>query len=192
MWRRWQERTEAFHLDGFAMSLGVDTDALRSLGAAWTGQAWAFPMRDAEGRVIGIRLRGQDGRKWAVKGSRAGMFYGEGEAVRDVLFIVEGPTDAAAALTLGLPVVGRPSCSGSEEMLAAYVRRARVRRVVIVADADEPGLRGAERLRASLPVLSCLTTLPAKDMRDFVRLGGTRKLLDSILKDLVWGKGAQV
>jgi hypothetical protein len=74
MWRRWLERTDDYHLDGFAMSLGVDTDALQRLGCAWTGSEWAFPMRDDGGHVIGIRLRDERGRKWAVKGIMWGAY----------------------------------------------------------------------------------------------------------------------
>jgi 5S rRNA maturation endonuclease (ribonuclease M5) len=51
-------------------------DALRALGCVWAGdhRAFAFPMVDAQRRVIGIRLRNERGEKWAVKGSRSGLF----------------------------------------------------------------------------------------------------------------------
>jgi hypothetical protein len=185
MWKGWVSRTDPYHLDGFAMSLGLDTDCLRSLGCAWTGKAWAFPMKNAEARIIGIRLRDDQGRKWAVTGSKQGLFIPEGEP-KDVLYILEGPTDTAAALTLGLHAIGRPSCMGCEEMAKAYVRRHRVRRIVIVTDNDAPGLRGAERLKASMPVLNCTYSPPCKDLREFVLRGGSRQLLEASLKDLVW------
>lgn len=185
-WRRWQERTDHYHLDGFAMSLGVDTDALKALGCAWTGREWAFPMRDEAGRCIGIRLRDERGRKWAVKGSRQGLFYVEGGA-GETLFVVEGPTDAAAGLTLGLPVVGRASCAGGEEMLSAYVRRVGARRVLIVADADEAGLRGGERLKAALRTPAVVWTPPCKDLREFVRAGGSAAVIQSAVRDIMWG-----
>jgi len=73
---KWQSDTDRYLFDGFAMSLGVDTDALRSTGCAWNGrEAWAFPMRDANRKVVGIRLRNNTGQKWAVTGSHAGLFY---------------------------------------------------------------------------------------------------------------------
>src|SRR5690349_14810477 len=47
LWKHWFDETDFQHLDGFAMTLGVDTDALRAIGCAWSNQnAWAFPMRD--------------------------------------------------------------------------------------------------------------------------------------------------
>jgi 5S rRNA maturation endonuclease (ribonuclease M5) len=186
LWRRWSEQTEPHHLDGFAMSLGVDTDALRALGCAWSGRAWAFPMRNETGRMVGLRLRSDDGRKWAVRGSRSALFYSPAPEPAETLYVVEGPTDAAAALTLGLPVVGRPSCLGQEEMLAALVRRLRARAVCIIADADEAGQRGAERLRNALPARTLLWTPPCKDLREFVQFGGTVALIESATKDLMW------
>lgn len=187
MWRRWQERTDPYHLDGFAMSLGVDTDALKALGCAWTNGAWAFPMRDERGLVTGIRLRDERGRKWAVKGSRSGLFIPEGKAAGECLYVVEGPTDTAAGLTLGLSVVGRASCAGGEEMLAGYVRRSGARRVLIVADADEAGLRGSERLKHALRVPAVVWTPPCKDLREFVRVGGSAAVIQSAVKDIMWG-----
>jgi hypothetical protein len=188
-WRRWFDRTEAYHLDGFAMSLGVDTDALRSLGCAWSGRAWAFPMRDEAGRVVGIRLRGDDGRKWAVTGSKAGLFYPTPPPNSETVYVVEGPTDAAAALTLGLNAVGRASCMGGEGMLSDFCRRQKVRRAVVVADADEAGRRGAERLVGMLRLPACVWTPPCKDLREFVRAGGTAALIQCAVKDLLCGRG---
>ena len=188
MWRRWLERTDHYHVDGFAMSLGVDTDALKALGCAWTGTEWAFPMRDEAGRCIGIRLRDEWGRKWAVRGSKSGLFIPEGQTPAECLYVVEGPTDAAAALTLGLSVAGRASCAGGEEMLAAYVRRAGARRVLIVADADEAGLRGSERLKAALRTPAVVWTPPCKDLREFVRAGGSAAVIQSATKDLMFGE----
>lgn len=76
LWKRWFDATEFHHLDGLGTSLGVDTDALKSIGCAWASpyNAWAFPMKDAKGNVIGIRLRREDGSKFAVKGSKSGLF----------------------------------------------------------------------------------------------------------------------
>lgn len=185
LWQRWMRQTDPHHLDGFAMSLGVDTTSLTAIGCAWNGRAWAFPMKDANGKMIGIRLRSESGDKWAVRGSHQGLFF-SGEQAGQTLFIVEGPTDCAAGLTLGLNTLGRPACIGQEAMILAYVRRVRASRVVIVSDNDEPGLNGATKLQAMLPVMSCLWIPPAKDIRQFVSLGGDRETLDASLKDLVW------
>lgn len=183
LWNRWQRQTDAQHLDGFAMSIDVDTEALKSIGCAWNGRAWAFPMKDARGKMIGIRLRAENGSKWAVTGSRQGLFYPDLSEAK-TLYLVEGPTDLAAALTLGLDAFARPACLGQEQLILDYARRAN--RLVIISDNDEPGLRGAARLQGMLPMMSCLFVPPAKDLREFVSFGGTKELIESSLRDLVW------
>src|SRR5262249_37965686 len=90
-----------------------------------------------------MRLRNETGRKWAVKGSRQGLFMATESVPGNTLLIVEGPTDAAAALDLGYDVIGRPACVGCEDMIAALVRKRIHVNTFIVADADEPGQRGA-------------------------------------------------
>jgi len=187
MWAKWSNGTDFHHLDGFAMSLGVDTDALRLLGCAWGKNAWAFPMKNAKGQVIGIRLRNEKGQKWAVQGSKQGIFIPE-EQMHDgnILYIVEGPTDAAAALTLGLCAIGRPSCMGCDEMIVDHIRLQGIKRVVIVTDNDQPGLRGAEKLQSALPVFSAIWVPPCKDLREFLTAGGNTRIIEATLKDTVW------
>lgn len=185
LWGRWSRTTDFHHVDGFAMSLGVDVDALRLIGCARSDNAWAFPMKNASGEMIGIRLRDDSGNKWAVKGSKQGLFLSE-FGCEPVACVVEGPTDTAAALTIGLSVIGRPSCLGCEEMILDYVRIRKVRRVVIITDNDEPGLRGAAKLQDMLTVPGCIFVPPTKDLREFVGLGGTRTMIESSVKDLIW------
>ena len=130
------------------MALGVDTDCLKAIGCAWSSlNAWAFPMRDQNENVIGIRLRNDQGDKWAVKGSKSGLFIpGEYSWFPDgICYLVEGPTDLAAAMTIGLRAFGRAACLGQETMILDYIRRNRIERLVIVTDNDDPGIRGAEK-----------------------------------------------
>lgn len=189
MWRKWFERTDYQLLDGLGMSLGVDTDCLKAIGCAWsTFNAWAFPMKDSNGRVIGIRLRNNDGQKWAVKGSKSGLFIpSEYSYLPDrVAYLVEGPTDLAAAMTVGLHAFGRAACIGQEPMILDHVRRTRIERLVIVTDNDEPGLRGAEKLQSMLSITSCIFIPPTKDIREFVNLGGDYRTMQACIKDLCW------
>lgn len=188
MWQRWFERTEDHRRDHLGEALGVDTDCLKAIGCAWSTQAWAFPMRDANENVIGIRLRNDQGEKWAVKGSHSGLFIpSEYPAMADGnLYLVEGPTDLAAAMTIGLQAIGRAACLGQEQMIIAYLQRKKVQRLVIVTDNDEPGLRGAQKLQGMLPILSCVWVPPAKDIREFVNFGGNYFTVQSCLKEIAW------
>ncbi|HEX2879852.1 MAG TPA: toprim domain-containing protein [Polyangiaceae bacterium] len=189
MWRRWFDSTSYQVLDGLGVSLGVDTDCLKAIGCAWsTYSAWAFPMRDATEKVIGIRLRNDEGHKWAVKGSKSGLFIPSDYSwVPDgVCYLVEGPTDLAAAMTIGLRAIGRAACLGQEELILQWLSRNHIERLVIVTDNDEPGLRGAEKLQSMLSILSCVWVPPTKDIREFVNLGGNYTTMKACAKDLVW------
>jgi hypothetical protein len=174
--------------ESLARNLGVTYSSLEMIGAVWSEdyRAWAFPMRGGDGEYSGIRLRSDSGKKWAVLGSKEGVFYAFGFPNSGQLFVVEGPTDTAAAMTIGLNCVGRPGCYGGVEEIRIIVRNEKYRSVVIVADSDDVGRRGAKLLHDALSVHRVLLTLPCKDMRQFVQSGGTKTLLNSILSNLVW------
>jgi len=168
---RWATAAADEQVADLARSLGVSSHSLRRLGVGWNGWAWSFPMRDSAGVVVGIRLRKRNGEKLAVRGGLEGLFIPSGLDPAAPLFIVEGPTDCAAVLDCGLSAIGRPCCSGAVELTGIV---AAGRPVVIVADADDAGRRGAERLAAAL-IVRCpdvrLIFPPngAKDIRDAVR-----------------------
>jgi hypothetical protein len=177
-----------------AEALGVSALSLLRLGAVWAPQhaAWAFPMRDGEGAIIGIRLRAEDGRKWAVRGSRAGLIYDPDLAGDGALLICEGPTDTAAAMTLKFPAVGRPSCRGQEDLLKRLLRRHRSD-VVIVADNDppkadgaRPGLAGALALAKTLASPLRIILPCGKDIREWVRKGATRADIEALIGEALW------
>jgi DNA primase len=149
-------------------------------------RAFAFPMYDAEGNVTGIRLR-KDQFKWSVKGSHSGLFIPYSAIRRvslDYLLITEGPTDTAAALTIGFFAIGRPACLGCERIVIDVLKELSVKNVVMCVDNDEPGLRGAAKLRKMIPYQFKVSKFvpPTKDLRDFVSHGGTRDLLLSVVK----------
>lgn len=187
---RWQALTPIRMIIEHAEALGVDPMALKLLGASWSDlhQAWGIPMKRADGKIVGIRLRAVSGRKWAVKGSNQGLFIPDKQLEGRELVITEGPTDAAASLTLGFPTIGRPSCLGCEEMIVEYVKLGKFSSVVIIADNDahNAGLRGAEALQLKLPVRSAIFLTPCKDLRELVGLGGTKEMIESSLRNVVW------
>jgi hypothetical protein len=73
-----------------------------------------------------------------VTGSKSDLFLPANGCPRPPLVIVEGPTDAAAALDLGYDVIGRPACVGCEDTIVAAVRHSAHVDTVLVVDADEP------------------------------------------------------
>lgn len=182
----WKLTTDQAELCFYASSLGVKCDALKSLGACQRDpHTWAFPMRDGKGEVIGIRLRHDDGKKWCVKGSHQGLFVNDAPS-GEIAFVTEGPTDTAAALSLGLWAVGRASCAGPNQELRRLCKARGIQRAVILSDNDDPGINGAERLSHEIGVPCAVIIPPAKDMREFVRCGGTREMIDWMLKETLW------
>jgi len=78
-----------------------------------------------------------------VKGSKSGLFLNRESVHVNTLLIVEGPTDTAAAIDIGFPVIGHPACLGCEDMIVELVREHGAGTTLIIADANEPGQRGA-------------------------------------------------
>ena len=187
--RDWLAATSATALEEFAASLGVSAPSLVAVGAAWAAahSAWAFPMCDGHGNVVGIRLRNERG-KFAVRGSKQGIFLANVPA-QTTLFVCEGPTDTAAAIELGLFAVGRPNCCCGGAEIKVYARRHECSRVVVISDNDKPGLDGARKVGSELKLPFAIYVPPAKDVREFVRLGGTRIMIENTLKGTLWRNG---
>jgi 5S rRNA maturation endonuclease (ribonuclease M5) len=171
----WQAETAKSEMSVLALSLGVSVEALNRIGACYSRRygAWAFPMKDGQNNIIGIRLRYADGRKLAVKGSKAGIFYGHFDNP-DYVLICEGPTDTAAALTAGFSAIGRPSCRGQEIYILQLLKIHWNAKVAIVADNDLPGIEGANKLAKELKRPVRIIIPPAKDIREWVRTGAGR------------------
>jgi hypothetical protein len=186
-------------IDKLAENLGVSIRSLERLEVGWNGQAHTFPMRDARERVIGIRVRGTKG-KWAVPGSRNGIFWPEGVYSGSdwPLVICEGPTDCAALLDMEFDVIGRPSCLGGVGYIVEFLKGRR-RDVIIMADKDEPkerpdgsvwfpGQEGAMRLsKAIAPIARSVKIVKPpfhKDIRDWRKAGATRQAVQSVISNM--------
>ena len=232
---------DAVLVEGLATTLGVDDEALKALDVRFNPfeECWSFPMRDDEGKIVGLRFRELGGsKKWSAKGSKDGLFFGTqmlshtqnfdriGVATTVAslptpqldsvevsapitnhqtpiteLVIVEGPSDTAAAMSLGLSVVGRSSCQTGAALLRALIRRVRPQVVTIVADNDAPGIKGAELLAGQLvgcqspctdyeprlPVRVLVVPHPYKDLRAWYLTGGlTPKLFADVASAQRW------
>jgi hypothetical protein len=169
-------------LGRLADRLNLPADTLDRLRVGWFAEknATTWPMVNASGEVTGIRLRCiETGRKWSVRGGKAGLFVPELlDNTPERLFIAEGPTDTAAVLSVGLPVIGRASCTGPVAMECTTVKRFKPTDCVIIADRDEAGQRGADSL--SVALLTCCRNVrvvappePWGDVRDWIANGGT-------------------
>ena len=147
-----RERAEP-RLHDLARKLGVSVDALRCLKVGYNDfdQTYTFPERDGHGNIIGILLRYPSGPKKRIKGSKSGLSYAD--AWDDGIgpaFAVEGPSDTAALMTLGLNAIGRPSNRGGYSHLADLLSDfPEDRNIVVLGDNDRkvdgfwPGKDGA-------------------------------------------------
>ncbi len=198
-----RESLTATQIAEHAAILGVSVDSLQRLGAGWCDHylredgsicrtaALAFPMRGADGQVIGIRLRNDRGQKWAIPGSFNGLFVPKRMRVDGPLFIVEGPTETAAMLDLGFAVIGRPGNTAGCELLVEFAKKFLPRRHIIIFRNNDPAgsdalrltLLGASRLAAELMAAnaakyaSIITPPETKDVRDWKRETHRRRRL---------------
>lgn len=183
-------------LSAAAANLGLDTDSMNAIGVGYYqhANALAFPMRDSfTNKIVGIRLRAENGRKWAYAGSKSGLFYDTRVLDDDfavdttTLYVCEGPTDTAALIGLGFEfVAGRPSCNDGNQKVSQLIRATRCKAVVIVSDSDEPGLAGADILAGEIrgmveSVKVIQPTGGAKDARAWKSMGISRRRMESVI-----------
>ena len=181
-WQYQQQLTDK-KLNWLSMKLGISAKSLKRLCVGWDGEAYTFPMSNAQGQIIGIRRRFPDGCKVSIIGSKTGLFIPFDLSPESLLLICEGPTDTAAALDLGFTAIGRPNCNSKVEMTAETVKG---RDIVIFGDNDDGGMVGAERLSDTL-VLYCKDVRIVyppdgiKDLRDWLSIGLTAEKLRDII-----------
>lgn len=185
--------------DALAAKLGVSEDSLRLLEIGWDGKNWTFPMRNAAMRIVGIKKRSPEGKKFCVTGSHLGV-YMPVTALKSLgacLVVTEGESDTAALLDLKFDAIGRPSCSGGVEIIQNLLKKVK-RQVVIMADKDEPkktpdgrefnpGLDGAHRLAEAIKPLcdgvKIIKPLIGKDIRAWYRAGATTEAVLAVAKN---------
>jgi hypothetical protein len=149
-----------------------------------------FPMHDGAGNICGIRTRDHAGNKRAIPGSKAGVFLSTFNLPDRPWLLCEGPTDAAAAMSLGFEPIGRPSCAGCERHVVDMCHRLDIDRLTICADSDGPGIAGARRIADILVAAGIAVRLvtPAghKDLRDWYRAGARSETVYTAWAQAEW------
>jgi len=175
-----EEQLKAFRADlrpeslqSLADAWGVSADSLEALGVGFAGHGYTFPMRAAEGQVIGFRLRpwsetGGTVGKYSLPGSRNGLFIPEGVTSGNVQLLCEGESDTAAALVLGFAAIGRPGAREAVADAVAFVRQCLSACPCVLADSDEAGRAGAEALVDALLAadVPCRVLAPPEGIQD--------------------------
>lgn len=178
MARGFQDQTTDRQVDALAKRWGVDRQALREIGVGHNGQQFTFPMHGASGAVCGIRVRMLNGNRWVITGGKNGIFR-RLKPDTGRLLVTEGESDCAAALTLGEDAIGVP---GAEQDAACEIAAiyGHGRDVVVIADNDERGAAGAQKLLENLigkakSVKLVRPPAPHKDLRAWLLAGCTRE-----------------
>ena len=180
-------------LAGVATGLELTVPSLRMFGVGLCAQqrCSTWPMADSEGRIVGINRRFADGSKRLFAGHHAGLYMPSDlpdSMAGYSLLVCEGGSDAVAGLDLDFLSVGRFSCSHGSALLLRLVRRRRPAEVVVIADQDAPGRRGAETVAtALLPFVGKLKLIQPptgiKDLRAWRIAGLTAEGLRAVVAE---------
>lgn len=174
----------------FADELGVSSKALLKLHIGWSKlyKAWTFPMQDHKDRYVGVRLRCEDGEKRSMCGSREGLFIAfspDSTPRHERLIIAEGATDTAAISDYGFNVIGRPSCTGGTDPIKRLIQRIGPSEVIVAADNDLPGRKGAATLVSRLSIFGPVKTIfppeGIKDFREWRKLGAVSADIEGLI-----------
>ena len=132
-----------------AKELGVSYESLLWLCVGWGWDEYrhvpfsTWPQFNHKRQVTGIIRRYENavtedgGNKLSMRGGSPGLHfvkYGSNMG-RGPLCIVEGGSDTAALVTLGVPVIGRPSNLGGVDILSKLIKRV-ARPIVVIGEHD--------------------------------------------------------
>ena len=175
-------------LEDAAQMLRIPASALQAFDIGWSShwKAWTFPMRHpVTQRIVGIRTRTPSGSKFALTGSRQGYFMCTYVRPQQRVFVVEGPTDAAAVHSLGMEAIGRGSCLHVSPALREALAG---RTVLVVADNDDAGRRGASICCEYLDKSKATVISPPpgfKDMRAWIEGGANRQDVETLAREAI-------
>jgi DNA primase catalytic core len=129
------------------------------------------------GHVVGLYGRSIEGRRHLyLPGERRGVFNPQGARNTDEVIITESVIDAAALWSAGLRnVTPTYGTTGLTDEIITHLVECRVKRVVLLLDADDAGRAAAIEMAQRLAAVNIETgavELPAKDAAEFIAGGG--------------------
>lgn len=158
VYRKARDSTQSCDLERLAEQLGVSSESLDSLDVVWCKheQAWLFPEKGHKRRICGLLRRYPDGRKQLIAGGQRGLYIPKSfDEHADMIVIVEGGSDTAAAVSQGWNAIGCPAAGQGIGHIQSLLKDARGK-IFVVGDNDAkrdgtwPGRRGAERVAKAL------------------------------------------
>jgi DNA primase catalytic core len=146
-----------------------------------------FPLVNAaSGQVVNLYGRSIEGRRHLyLTGERRGIFNPQSARNTDEVIVTESVIDAAALWSAGLRnIIPTYGTTGLTDEIVSHLVECRVKRVVLMLDADDAGHAAVVEMRQRLAVMNIearSVDLPAKDASEFIASGGTvdeiRKLI---------------
>ena len=119
-------------------------------------------------------------------GLRRGVFNPQGARNAEEVIITESVIDALALWSVGLrTVIPAYGTTGLTDEIVSHLIDCRVKRVVLMLDADETGREAALEMKARLSQVSIASLsieLPVKDAAEFVSKGGTAEQLRALIE----------
>jgi hypothetical protein len=140
------------------------------------------------------RPNGNGGWVWNLKGVRRVLYRLADVLKAKSVLVVEGEKDCEMARKMGL--LATCNAGGAGQWREDYAEWLRGKRIVIIADADEPGRRHALQVVASLAgqveSLKVIELPGAKDVSEWVEKGGTRETLVEMIRSAPEWKPAEI
>jgi P4 family phage/plasmid primase-like protien len=129
-------------LQWLAEELSVNVESLESLGVRYvSGDCyWLFPEHDSKRKTIGINRRFGNGSKKSF-GKRGLYFAADWLDRPGPVLIVEGGSDTAAGIMLGLSIIGRPMAKVPKDLKPELTKLLKAvgpdRRIIVVGENDK-------------------------------------------------------
>lgn len=150
-----------------------------------TGDRFAAPVRDAEGKLIDFATFRPGEKVMAGRGRRRDLYPAPEEISGDWVLLVEGEKDAITATLAGLPSVAIPGVGGASRALP---ERFKDKRLLICLDCDEQGRDAAGKISRTFTeagVQNAIHDLDPErhdgfDVSDFAREHGLDALREEI------------
>jgi len=178
--------------------LGIELGELFTDNGAARRIEAEYDYQDENGKLLyqvarfepkGFRQRRPDGKggwHWNLNGARRVLYrLPEVLAAKSVL-VCEGEKDCETARALGL--VATCNAGGAGKWREEHGEVLRGKRVVIIADADEPGRKHAQQVAESLAgkaeSVKVLEFAHAKDLSEWAATGGTRDALMELVRNI--------
>jgi DNA primase catalytic core len=146
-----------------------------------------FPLLDANSnQVVGLYARHIEKKQHLyLSGKRRGVFNPAGAKETEEIILTESVIDALALWSIGLRNV---TCSYGVNGLTAeiinHLSESRIKKVVLMLDADNTGREAAPKLAEKLSAIGIearAVILPAKDAAEFVADGGTLEAVQNLI-----------